>query len=37
MELRRRSCDEPDTTSDSHPRCTVGELLDAAAKARHER
>jgi hypothetical protein len=32
MELRRRSRGEPDTTSDSHPRRTVGELLDAAAK-----
>jgi len=37
MELRRRFRGEPDTTSDSHPRRTVGELLDAAAKARHER
>jgi hypothetical protein len=37
MELRRRFRGEPDTTSDSHPRRTVGELLDAAANARHER
>ncbi len=36
MEVRRRFGGEPDTTSDSHPRRTVGELLDAA-KARHER
>jgi hypothetical protein len=37
MELRRRFRGEPDTTSDSRPRRTVGELLDGAAKARHER
>ena len=37
MELRRRFRGEPDTTSDSHPRRTVGELLDATAAARHER
>ncbi len=37
MELRRRFRGEPDTTSDSRPRRTVGELLDAAAEARHER
>jgi hypothetical protein len=37
MELRRRFRGEPDTTSDSRPRRTVAELLDAAAQARHER
>ena len=37
MELRRRFRGEPDTTSDGRPRRTVGELLDAAAKVRHER
>jgi hypothetical protein len=37
MELRHRFRGEPDTTSDSHPHRTVGELLDTAAKARHER
>ncbi len=37
MELRRRFRGEPDTTSDSRPRRTVGELLDGTAKARHER
>ncbi len=34
MELRRRFRGEPDSTSDSHPRRTVAELLDAAAEAR---
>jgi hypothetical protein len=37
MELRRRFRGEPKTTSDSRPRRTVAELLDAAAQARHER
>jgi hypothetical protein len=37
MELRRRFRGGPDTTGDSRPRRTVGELLDGAAKARHER
>ncbi len=35
MELRRRFRGEPGTTSDSRPRRTVAELLDAAADARH--
>jgi hypothetical protein len=35
MELRRRFHGEPCTTSDSRPRRTVAELLDAAAEARH--
>jgi hypothetical protein len=37
MELRRRFRGEPDTTSDSRPRGTAGELLVAVAEARHER
>jgi hypothetical protein len=37
MELRRRFRGGPDTTGDSRPRRTVGELLDGATKARHER
>lgn len=35
MELRRRFRGDPGPTSDSRPRRTVAELLDAAAKARH--
>jgi hypothetical protein len=37
MELRRGSRGEPDIAGDSRSRRTVGELLDAAAEARHER
>ena len=37
MELRRRFRGEAGTLSDSRPRRTVAELLDAAAEARHER
>lgn len=36
-QLRRRFHGEPDSTSESHPRRTVAELLDAAAAARHKR
>ena len=35
MELRRRFCGDLGPTSDSRPRRTVAELLDAAAVARH--
>ncbi|HEV2373580.1 MAG TPA: hypothetical protein VGS19_15580 [Streptosporangiaceae bacterium] len=37
MELRRRFHRGSDTTSESLPRRTVAQLLDAAAEARHER
>jgi hypothetical protein len=37
MELHRRFRSEPATPSHSRPRRTVGQLLDAAAEARHER
>jgi hypothetical protein len=37
MELRRRFHGEPGTTSDSRPRRTLAELLDAAAEARQKR
>ena len=37
MELHRRFRGEPDAASDSRPRRTVAELLDAAAEARHDR
>jgi hypothetical protein len=37
MELHRRFRGEPATPSHSRPRRTVGQLLDAAAEARHER
>jgi hypothetical protein len=35
MELQRRFHGNLGPTSDSHPRRTVAELLDAAAQARH--
>jgi hypothetical protein len=37
MELRHRFRGDPDPASDTCPRRTVAELLDAAAEARHER
>ena len=37
MELRRRFRGDPGPTSDSRPRRTVAELLDAATETRHER
>jgi hypothetical protein len=37
MELRRRFRGEPEVAGDGRRRRTVAELLDAAAKARHER